>query len=284
MEHKISRSWKDIIQKYVSALFKDTTLEFYGVKTAKIKGLASESLPVVEVRDSSSDQIFELEDDTYLHLAFQTGKKEDDLIRHLEYDVRLYARDSKKISTVIIYSSDVTAPPQPLDIGSAVYEPIVVMLNGYDGDAIYADLDAKIKAGMTLSDLDIIKLIFLFMMKVSIPKIELAVNTIKMANTIFDENKREACVAAATSYANQFLNDKEMEKFMEVVKMFDMIARNLAEVFGEDRAKEVAKRMLKRGTAINIVTEDTGLDISKVIRIKEELENSSEPSGESVVI
>ena len=68
MEVKISRKAKDILQKYASRLFKDATLEFYGVKTAKIKEIINVELPVIEVGDSMSDNAFLLEDDSILQL------------------------------------------------------------------------------------------------------------------------------------------------------------------------------------------------------------------------
>jgi hypothetical protein len=47
---QISKHAKDIIQKYTSGLFRNATLEFYGVKTAKIKELINVELPVVRLR------------------------------------------------------------------------------------------------------------------------------------------------------------------------------------------------------------------------------------------
>ena len=47
---QISKHAKDIIQKYTSGLFKNATLEFYGIKTAKIKELINGELPVVEIK------------------------------------------------------------------------------------------------------------------------------------------------------------------------------------------------------------------------------------------
>ena len=73
LDIKISKHKRDIIQKYTSGLFKDATLEFYGIKTAKIKELVNVELPVVEVSEESTDFIFLLADNTYLHFEFQTG-------------------------------------------------------------------------------------------------------------------------------------------------------------------------------------------------------------------
>ncbi len=72
LEANISKHAKDIIQKFTSNVFKDATLENFGIKTAPIKELINVELPVVEVAKSSTDVIFLLADNTYLHIEFQT--------------------------------------------------------------------------------------------------------------------------------------------------------------------------------------------------------------------
>ena len=87
MNAKISRHTKDIIQKHANGLFRNATLEFYGVKTAKIKELVSVELPVVEVAETSMDFVLLLEDDSYLNLEFQSSHKESDLERFASYNL-----------------------------------------------------------------------------------------------------------------------------------------------------------------------------------------------------
>ncbi|MDR1689667.1 MAG: hypothetical protein LBS21_13815 [Clostridiales bacterium] len=72
MESKVSKQVKDLIQKYTSNLFKDATLEFYGIKTAKIKELINVELPEVTVKAYGMDIVFLLEDNAYLHFEFQS--------------------------------------------------------------------------------------------------------------------------------------------------------------------------------------------------------------------
>jgi len=73
MDAKITKHVNDVIQKYASGLFRSVTLEFYGIKTAPIKELINPELPVIEVSGGAADVVFLLEDDTYLHFAFETG-------------------------------------------------------------------------------------------------------------------------------------------------------------------------------------------------------------------
>ena len=45
----------------------------------------------------------------------------------------------------------------------------------------------------------------------------------------------------------------------------------LTEYFGGEAKIDIAKRMLRRGTAIEVVAEDTGLDIIKISQLLDEM-------------
>ena len=48
----------DIILKYMSEVFKDTALSFYGLNTAKIEAVVSRELPVLEISEETMDFVF----------------------------------------------------------------------------------------------------------------------------------------------------------------------------------------------------------------------------------
>ena len=98
LETKISKQVYDIIQKYTSALFRDASLDFYGIKAARIKELINVELPVVEVKEKSTDALFLLENGRYLHLEFQSSYSKKDLGRFAVYDLLLYERVCKQVS------------------------------------------------------------------------------------------------------------------------------------------------------------------------------------------
>lgn len=274
LEVKISKHTNDIIQKYASGLFKDATLEFYGIKTAKIKELINIELPVLELGESSADFAFLLEDDSYLHFEFQTGHNKDDLIRFAHYDLRLYERDRRNINTIIIYTADVKEAPAALKIGSLIYSPDKIMMGEYDGDAIYAELDTKIKTDSTLTDVDILNLIFLPLMRNTTPRDELAVNSVKLAQNIPDTAKRNACIAAAFAFAYRYLDGDKLEKLVEVIRMTDLATILITDAKKEEKIA-IAKKLLKRGISVEAIAEDTGLDESTIKKLQAELNQES---------
>ena len=275
LDVKISKRVNDIIQKYASGLFKNTTLEFYGIKAAKIKELVNIELPVIEVSESSADFAFLLEDDTYLHFEFQTAYNKKDLIRFAHYNLRLYERDGRKIHSVIIYAADVKKAPDDLNIGSLIYTPDKIMMVDYDGDNVYHELNAKIKAGSELTDLDILNLILLPLMKNNTPRDELAATSIKLAQNIPDPAKRTACIAAAFAFASKYLDKHQMEKLMEVLKMVDwatMLVGDAVDNAVEKNTIEITTKMLKEGIGISSIVACTGLEESFIRKLKAELD------------
>ena len=218
--------------------------------------------------------VFLMEDDTYLHLGFETGKDKGDIVKHLSYDTRLIQRDGRMVNTIIVYTSDVTTAPSGIKSNTMDYNPHVVLMVKYDGNRVYAELDAKIKSGQELADKDILNLLLLPLMKHDMPRRELAEKSIALAQTISDTTKREACIAAAAAFAFQYLTADEADKLLEVVKMTDLGARlsaMLVKDISYENAIEFAKKLLKRNTPIEIIMEDTGLDESTIERLQAEM-------------
>jgi len=271
-EYGATKQWKDVIQKYISALYKDSILEFYGVKAAKVKELISANLPVVDVRNAETDQVLLMDDNTYVHLGFETGLYKKVLVRHLEYDVRLYDRDEREIKTVIVYTSDVKEVPPPLKIGPDItYSPDAVLLVKYDGDAIISEIERKIAAKERLTDQDIIKLTFLPFMKIKMPRNEMAHKAISLAKSIEDNEKRDACIATTIAYASKMLAQADIKKLLEAIRLTDL-GVVMEEVFGADAAKiEIAKEMLADGEPVVRIVKYTKLDEDTVLRLQKEL-------------
>ena len=274
LDTKITKHVNDIIQKYANGLFRNATLEFYGIKTAPIKELINPELPAVQVSGGAADVIFLLEDDSYLHFAFETGYNKDALIKCAGYDLRLFERDGRLIHTVVIYTADVKEKPSGLNIGTLAYNPDMILMGNYDGNVIFAELETKIKAGEELTDVDMLNLVLLPLMKHTISRKELAVDTIKLAQTIPDTTKRNACVAAAFAFTSKYLKETDRESLLEVLKMSEL-AVMLVEDAVNERDIEIAKNMINDGVGISTISRYTGLDESIIRQLQTELKNDT---------
>jgi hypothetical protein len=209
-------------------------------------------------------------------LGFETGIDKDDIIKHLNYDVRLMQRDGREVITVIIYTAEVTEAPPRINGETLVYNPHIILMRDYDGDAIYTDLKAKINEGKTLDDKDILNLLFLPLMRNSIPRYELAEASLEMAKTIPDRAKRESCIVSAYAFASKYLNEIEKTKLLEVLKMCDLLERYVAERIEEsleEKNSVVAKSMLRDKCTIEFVARHFNLDMETVQNWKYEVDN-----------
>jgi len=275
LETQITKHVNDIIQKYASGLFRNTALEFYGIKTAPIKEMINPEIPVVEVSGSSADVVFLLEDDTYLHFAFETGHTGTKaMLKCAGYDLRLIERDGRKIHSVIIYTSDVKNKPDGLDYGTFVYNPDVILMSNYDGNNVFAELESKIKSGQELNDLDILNLAFAPLMKHTMPKKELAVKSIKLAQDIQDAQKRDVCIVAAVAFATKYLNEAEKAELLEAMKVIDLLemyVEHKLKTAEEKKSIKIAKNALIDGHSVHSVARMTELDEALVWSLRKEL-------------
>jgi len=187
--------------------------------------------------------------------------------------------------------------------------PDTILMDNYDGNEIYKELNHKISAEQELTDVDMLNLIFLPLMRNTIPRNELAVNSVKLAQTIADITKRDACIAAAFAFGSKYLNKKEMRKMREVLnvdvlaELIEERAEERVEERLEERVKErleervkerleervderleehlqegiqkhaieSAKEMLKENEPIEKITRYLRLDESTIIKLKSEL-------------
>ena len=226
----------------------------------------------------AADVVFLLEDDTYLHFAFETGYNSTGaMLKCASYDIRLYERDGRIIYSVIIYTADVKTEPEGLSLGTLAYNPGIILMGAYDGTNIFAELEAKINAGQELADIDILNLVLLPLMRHTLPRRELAEKTIKLAQSIPDTTKRNACIAATFAFVKSCLDEADINKLLEVLKMSELataIGQQIEEQWNERTAgkmKEIAKKLLQRGMSISAIAEDTGLDEATIKELQTEL-------------
>ena len=122
MDTEITWHSNDVIMKAMAETFKDKTLRVFGLNTAKILGVIPTVLPVLEVKENRTDYIFLLEDNTLLHLEFQTTVSLENLNRFLLYDARLINKDDRNVNTAVVYSGRIKIAPNQIKRGSITYK------------------------------------------------------------------------------------------------------------------------------------------------------------------
>jgi len=130
VDAEITKHSNDVIMKAMAETFKDKTLKIFGLDSARITGVIPTVLPVLEVKENRTDYIFLLEDNTLLHLEFQTSVSEEVLKRFMLYDARLINKDERDVNTAVIYSGRIKKAPDRLKKGSITYKVANVLQSG----------------------------------------------------------------------------------------------------------------------------------------------------------
>ena len=78
-----------------------------------------------------------------------------------------------------------------------------------------------------------LNLVLLPLMRHTIPRKELAVKSIELAQAIPDTAKRNACIAAAFAFASKYLDDDETNNLLEVLKMTDLATKLVIGAVGD---------------------------------------------------
>ncbi len=256
----------------MSELFKDETLEYYELNLPKIISVKPTELPVINVSDRNMDFVFELEDNSLLHLEFQTTWKKADLLRFAQYDIALYQKERRKINTVVIYSGKYESAENELDMGSNKYKVLQVFMIKYDGIKRYKEIKGKIEKGEPLTDKDLMDLVFLPLMRNEKSEEEVTKEALELAIEIPDENKKEAVIGSLLGFSDNYVREEYLNKLKEVIRMTKIGASLFEE--GMEKGERKGKLEGERELIIEILNQRFGEDFDK--RLKEKIRKANE--------
>ncbi|WP_018307243.1 Rpn family recombination-promoting nuclease/putative transposase [Desulfitobacterium hafniense] len=287
MNTEISYHNNDVLMKVLAEQFRNKTLDVFGIKTAKIKALLPSAHPTIDAKETRSDIIFLLEDDTLLHLEFQTTACERDLKRFLYYDARLASRQERQICTFVVYSGHIEQAKERLDCGSILYQVENIYMKDYNGDQEYNRLKAKIESGQLLNETDTLKLIFLPLMKSRQQEEDLAIQAAELAKAT-DEKTKVFAIAALIVITDKIMSESNKRKLLEVLKMTQIEqwireegreegrqeGRQEGELKGrQEEKRETARTMLSMGMSPEVIAKATKLSQEEILRIEKEMKN-----------
>jgi hypothetical protein len=268
----ITHNSQDIIFKKMSELFKDETLKYYELNLPKIISVKPTELPVINVSDRNMDFVFELEDNSLLHLEFQTTWKKADLLRFAQYDIALYQKERRKINTVVIYSGKYESAENELDMGSIKYKVQQIFMIKYDGIKRYKEIKRKIEKGESLTDKDLMDLVFLPLMKNEKSEEEVTKEALELAIKIPDEDKKEAVIGSLLGFSDSYVRDEYLNKLKEVIRMTKIGASLFEE--GVEKGKREGEIEERKELIIEILNQRFGEDFDK--SLEEKIRNANE--------
>ncbi|AGK95980.1 DUF4351 domain-containing protein [Clostridium pasteurianum] len=280
MDTKI-RNTEDAIMKSVMDVFREDALKFFGVK-AKIVSSARTELKNLQITTAFMDYTFLLDDNSFVHLEFQTTDKKDDLSRFLAYDAALHYKENKNVNTIVVYSSDIKKAVTSINIGSIKYSVKAFYMNSIDGDKKLDYLRNKIYNNEILTKQDILTLVFLPIMSSTKNKTDRIVDAITLSKSIKDKEAESNSLALLYAFAEKFVSKENMNKIKEVFRMTE-----LGKLLKQEGIEEGRKQGIEEGrkeelirTSIKLLTKKFGILPDD---IKNKIENSDTTALEIIV-
>jgi len=280
---KIAHQNKDIISKILSENYQNKSLAVYGLKLPPIKRILPTNLPAVQSDEKRADNTFELTDDSILILEYESGGGTKNLIKYGHYAFRIaekyYDGKPRKVVIAVIYTGDIKTSADTLDIGCIQLKVRQVFLSRFDGKAMYAELERKVRANEVLADEDVMRFIIL-PLTAGEGKQELIETTVNLVKEIGDEDKQGFIIAGILTATDKFIDKnysnklKEWLKMTKVGRLFEEEKIEYAKEKLNERNHEIAKTLLSENVDISTIIKSTGLSKKDILKLKADLVES----------
>jgi hypothetical protein len=212
---------EDAVFKKAMEVFKDGAAEFFGLDI-NIIAPAETEIKNIDIKTNAMDYLFYTDSGEYLHFEFQTSVKREDMSRFLYYDASLYYKSKKRITTIVVYSSEIKDVITKLDCGSIKYDIKSFYMSSFDGDFKLKNIKDKVDNNIKLTEQDIMTLSFIPLMNSEKSKSEITLESIEIAKNIHNNSEKNNCLMLLYALFDKFGDDVSKKKFKEVVSMTDV--------------------------------------------------------------
>ena len=260
-------------------VFAEEGLKFFGIDK-KVKDSSSTEIVVLEAKNLHMDYTFLMEDDTYIHVEFQsTDKGKDDLRRFRAYEALLSFQTTKDVVTYVVYSNGIHNTKSILQTGINQYNIKSISMYDKDGDIVIREVEEKLNNNIEVTKQDLVALTFTPIMSGELTKLDRIIKSIRIVKKI-DNDYRYDIESMLYAFADKFLDGKDLEKVKEEIsmtKLGEMLVQDGIEkgkVEGkEEQAIETARIAIKKGLSNELIAELTGLSDKEIEIIKKTISN-----------
>lgn len=281
MSDGITYQNKDILFKILSEAYKEKSFKAYGIDLPPIKEVLPTNLPRISADEKSMDNLFLLEDNTYVIVDYESTYKRKNKIKYLNYIARVmekyFSDDNREIQMrlIIIYTGDVERADPILETGCITLRTEQAFLSKIPGDAEYSRIRDKIEAQEPLSDEDSMKLIILpLTQKGADEKQDMIEKVIGLAEQISDINQKIFILSGVIVASDKFIDRDYLEMMrrrINMTRLGQLYEKEKIEYANEKVKKanlETAKKMLDKEMDIIDIMEITGLSEAEILSLK----------------
>ena len=252
---------EDLIMKKAMDVFAEEGLKFFGIDK-KVKDSSSTEIVVLEAKNLHMDYTFLMEDDTYIHVEFQTTDKgKDDLRRFRAYESLLSFQTGKDVVTYVVYSNGIQNVKTVLETGINQYSVKAISMYDKDGDIVIQEVEEKLNNNIEVTKQDLIALTFTPIMSGKLSKLDKIIKSIKLVKKI-DSDYRYDVESMLYAFADKFLDGKDLEKVKEEIsmtKLGEMLVEDGIKKGREEQATDTAIKAIKMGLDNEAISNLTGL-------------------------
>ena len=252
---------EDLIMKKAMDVFAEEGLKFFGIDK-KVKDSSSTEIVVLEAKNLHMDYTFLMEDDTYIHVEFQTTDKgKDDLRRFRAYESLLSFQTGKDVVTYVVYSNGIQNVKTILETGINQYNVKTISMYDRDGDIVIKEVEEKINDNVEVTKQDLIALTFTPIMSGKLSKLDKIIKSIRLVKKI-DNEYRYDVESMLYAFADKFLDGKDLEKVKEEIsmtKLGEMLVEDGIKKGREEQATDTAIKAIKMGLDNEAISNLTGL-------------------------
>ena len=231
---------------------------------------------LLEAKNLHMDYTFLMEDDTYIHVEFQTTNKgKDDLRRFRAYESLLSFQTGRDVVTYVVYSNGIQNVNTILETGINKYNIKPISLYDRNGDAVIQEIENKLNKNLEITKQDLIALTFTPIMSGELSRLDKIIKSIILVKRIDNEYKYDD-ESMLYAFADKFLKGKDLEKVKEEIsmtKLGEMLVEDGIKKGEEKKAIEIAKTAIKEGMTDELIAKITGLTESQVSIIRQSISN-----------
>ena len=248
---------EDLIMKKAMDVFAEEGLRFFGID-GKVKDSSSTEIVVLEAKNLHMDYTFLMEDDTYIHIEFQTTNKgKSDLRRFRAYESLLSFQTDKDVVTYVIYSNEIKNTMDMIKTGINEYNVKSIYMYDKNGDIIFDKIEEKLKENEEITKQDLVALTFTPIMNGKLTKFDRIIKSIRLVKKINNEYRYDI-ESMLYAFADKFLEDKDLEKVKEEISM-TKLGQMLIEEGIEKQATDTAIKAIEMGMSNEVIIKLTGL-------------------------
>lgn len=308
MKKEVAYQNKDICSKIFAEKLAGKSFQVYGVDLPKIKQVLPTNLPAIQANELRMDNLFLLEDDTFLLVDYESAYKEENKLKYLEYILRvlkIYQTEyglNMKIRLLVIYTTDVSREQVSsiLDVYSLKMKLSQAFLSELNSETIKETITEKIKQKKSLTETELMQAIILpLTYKGETKKKESIKELFELMKEIKEEETQLFLLSGILVFTDKVIDKETAKQIKEWIRMTkvarlyeeekieavnEAVTRTIQQkekekeraIHQKEKEKERAihqmvKKMLEKNVDILNIMEITGLTKKMIEKIQQEV-------------